>query len=110
MFKVSIPEQKAKTFSSWLDIFDQFCVHVKDEEILEKYSNILEGSDVIYGFENFFNGTRKCLQDVRFILEGSKDHKTITCTVEGKTQEGKKDMFKFFVLNKDDLDFLTTDF
>ena len=110
MFKVSIPEQKAKTFSSWLDIFDQFCVHVKDEEILEKYSVLLEESDVIYGFENFFNGTRKCLQDVKFILEGSKDHKTITCTIEGKTKEGKKDMFKFFVLNKDDLDFLTTDF
>lgn len=110
MFKVSIPEQKVKTFSSWLDVFDQFCEHVKDEEVLEKYSNILEGSDVIYGFENFFNGTQKCLQDVKFILEGSKDHKTITCTIEGKTQEGKKDMFKFFVLDNDDLDFLVTDF
>lgn len=110
MFKVSIPEQKVQTFTSWLDVFDQFCEYVKDEEILEKYSLLLEDSDVVYAFETFFNETQKYLQDVRFILEGSKDHKTITCTIEGKTQNGEKEMFKFFVIDEDDLDFLTTNF
>ena len=110
MFKISIPEQKVQTFTSWLDVFDQFCEYVKDEDILDKYSQLLEGSDVIYGFENFFDGTQKDLQDVRFILEGSKDHKTITCSVEGKTQKGEKEVIKLFVINEDDLDFLTTNF
>ncbi len=110
MFKVSIPKQRVKTFTSWLDVFDQFCEYVKDEDILEKYSQLLEGSGVIYGFESFLDGTQKCLQDVKFILEGSKDHKTITCTIEGKTQKGEKEMFKFFVIDEDDLNFLTTNF
>ena len=67
-------------------------------ELLRSQASRWSGKILVLQVEEFVN------------LEGSKDHKTITCTIEGKSQQGKKDMFKFFVIDEDGLNFLTTNF
>lgn len=90
MFKVSVPLNKVEECQAWCDFFDLFCVQVKDEDILDKYASLLEynENELQEKFTNFvipealYDGG-----DFRIIIEGSKDHKTMKFSIEGKDKE-----------------------
>ena len=87
MFKVSVPLVKVEVCRAWCDFFDLFCVQIRDEDILDKYASILEFNEheLLEKFEAFGIPQDLCNNDdLRIIIEGSKDHKTIKISIEGK--------------------------
>lgn len=90
MFKVSVSLNKVEECQAWCDFFDLFCVQVKDEDILDKYASLLEynENELQEKFTNFV--IPEALYDdgdFRIIIEGSKDHKTMKFSIEGKDKE-----------------------
>ena len=101
MFKTSVPLSKVLNFNSWCDYFDTFCALVKDEDVLDEYSLILEENDEFLKElpelisvdstlkQKFIQKVHGKYSEIRLIVEGSKNHKTIRFSIEGK--DGNKE-------------------
>lgn len=111
MFKTSVSLSKVLNFNSWCDYFDTFCALVKDEDVLDEYSTILEENDgFLKEFSEMLSGESSLKQkftqtvrgkysEIRLVIEGTKDHKTIKFSIDGKDENNDKVKIPLFILS-----------
>ncbi len=111
MFKTSVSLSKVLNFNSWCDYFDTFCALVKDEDVLNEYSTILEENDgILKELSEMLSGESELKQrltqtvrcnysDIRLVIEGAKDHKTIKFSIDSKGENGGKVKIPLLVLS-----------